>query len=153
MASSAELRTDRAMVIRYLAAGASNTLFGYGCFALFTRLLTPLIPYGYMVASLLANLLAITFSFLSYKWFVFKTQGNYLKEWVRCLGVYTGIMLLTTASLPFVVALVRRHTGNVHRAPYIAGALLLLVSVVFSFFGHRHISFSESRVSPESTGV
>lgn len=141
------------MVIRYLVAGVCNTLFGYGCFAFFTMLLTPLIPYGYMVASVLANLLAITFSFLGYKWFVFKTHGNYLKEWVRCLGVYTASMLLSTASLPFVVALVRRQTGNVQRAPYLAGVIVVLFSAVFSFFGHRHISFSGSRASSESTGV
>lgn len=141
------------MVIRYLAAGGCNTLFGYGCFALFTMLLTPLIPYGYMVAIVLANLLAITFSFLGYKWLVFKTHGNYLKEWVRCLGVYTGSMLLSTASFPFVVALVRRQTGNVQRAPYVAGALVLVFSVAFSFFGHRHFSFSGSRASSKSTGV
>lgn len=141
------------MVIRYLAVGACNTMFGYGCFALFTMLFTPLIAYAYVAASLLANVLAITFSFLGYKWFVFKTHGNYLKEWVLCLGVYSGSMLLSAASLPFVVALVRRQTGNAQRAPYIAGAFVLVFSVVFSFFGHRHISFGASRASSQSPRV
>ena len=141
------------MVMRYLAVGACNTIFGYGCFALLTMLLTPLISHGYVAANLLANLLAITFSFFGYKWFVFRKQGNYLKEWVRCLGVYAGSMLLSAASLPFVVALVRRQTGNAQRAPYIAGALVLVLSVGFSFFGHRRISFSGSRASSQSAGV
>ena len=135
--------------LRYLAVGACNTLFGYGCFALFTMLLTPLIAYGYVLASLLANFLSITFAFLGYKWFVFKTEGNYVKEWVRCLGVYAASMVLSAAVLPFVVAVVRRRTAYDHGAPYIAGAIVLVFSVIFSFFGHRHISFVPSKQDPQ----
>ncbi|MGA2005371.1 MAG: GtrA family protein [Terriglobales bacterium] len=142
--------TSSTMVMRYLAVGACNTAFGYGCFALFTFLLTPLIAYSYVVASLCANLFAITFSFLGYKWFVFRTHGNYLKEWVRCVGVYTGSMLLSAAALPFVVAAVRSQTGNDRTAPYIAGAIVLVFSVFFSFFGHRHISFRGSKPASQS---
>jgi putative flippase GtrA len=137
------------MAVRYLAVGALNTAFGYGCFALFTMLLTPLVSYGYILASLLANLVAISFSFLGYKWFVFKTQGNYLKEWIRCVGVYSGNMLLSAAALPMLVPMVRRQTGNARSAPYIAGAIVLAFSVVLSFFGHRHISFGRSRPNPQ----
>ena len=150
MTTTSQPSTSPIMVIRYLAVGACNTAFGYGCFALFTFLLTPLIAYSYVVASLCANLFAITFSFLGYKWFVFKTHGNYLKEWIRCIGVYTGSMLLSAASLPVLVPIVRRQTGNARTAPYIAGALVLVFSVVFSFFGHRHISFRGSKSSPQS---
>ena len=40
----------------------------------------------------LANLIAITVAFLGYKWFVFRTRGNYLVEWIRCFGVYGSSM-------------------------------------------------------------
>ena len=132
-------------VLRYLVVGACNTLFGYGAFALFTALLTPFLPYAYLAASLLANLFAITFAFLGYKWFVFKTHGNYLQEWVRCVGVYSGSIVLSAAALPLVVLTIRRHTGDAHSAPYIAGAIVCVASVIFSFFGHRHISFRGSK--------
>ncbi len=132
-------------LLRYLAVGACNTLFGYGCYALFTMLLNPLIAYGYVLASLLANFLSITFAFLGYKWFVFKTEGNYFKEWARCLGVYTTSMVLSAAALPFVVAMVRRQTGRDHSAPYIAGAIVLVLAISFSFFGHRRFSFGLSK--------
>jgi putative flippase GtrA len=137
-------------LIRYLIVGACNTVFGYGCFALFTLLLTPLLAYGYVAASLLANLFSITFAFLGYKWFVFRTKGNYLKEWIRCVGVYTGSMILSAASLPFVVALIRRQTSYNRSAPYIAGAVVLVFSVLFSFFGHRHISFADRTRTSQS---
>lgn len=137
-------------MVRYLAVGACNTAFGYGCFALFTFLLNPLLSYGYVLASLLANLFAITFSFFGYKWFVFRTRGNYLKEWIRCVGVYSGSMILSAMALPFVVAMIRRQTGYDRSAPYIAGAIVLVFSVVFSFFGHRHISFARGDTTAQN---
>jgi len=137
-------------LIRYLLVGACNTIFGYGCYALLTLLLTPALAYGYILASLLANLLGVTFSFFGYKLFVFKTKGNYLKEWIRCMGVYGGSMILSAAALPFVVGIIRRQPGHERTAPYIAGAVVLVFSVAFSFFGHRHISFAESTLPAQN---
>jgi putative flippase GtrA len=142
--------TRRLTIVRYIAVGACNTIFGYGCFVLFTLLLTPIFSYGYVAASLLANLFSITFAFFGYKWFVFKTKGNYLKEWIRCIGVYAGSMILSAAALPFVVGIIRRQPGHDRSAPYIAGAIVLVFSVLFSFFGHRHISFADGQQSTQS---
>jgi putative flippase GtrA len=127
--------------VRYLVVGAWNTLFGYALYAALTAVLTPLIPYSYMVASLLSNMVSITVAFLGYKWFVFKTKGNYLREWARCVVVYSGAIAVGLALLPILVAIVRHYTRYQRQAPYIAGALLTGVSVVFSFVGHRKFSF------------
>jgi putative flippase GtrA len=99
-----------------------------------------------MAASLLSAMLNITVSFLGYKWFVFKTRGNYLKEWGRCLMVYSGSILLGLALLPPTVFLVSYLTGNPSAAPYIAGALLLGLQVILSFLGHKRFSFKEGGV-------
>jgi putative flippase GtrA len=150
-ASAVQKRQPTLTLIRYLIVGACNTLFGYGCFALFTLLLSSTLSYGYVIASLLANLLSITFAFFGYKWFVFKTHGNYFKEWARCVGVYATSMVLSATALPFVVGIIRRHPGHERDAPYIAGAIVLVFSVAFSFFGHRQFSFASSeRVLPDS---
>ncbi len=75
--------------IRYLLVGGFNTIFGYGLFALLNWLFTDRLgPYSYMYACLLASPISITVAFLGYKWFVFRTNGNYVVEWFRCLGVY-----------------------------------------------------------------
>jgi putative flippase GtrA len=137
-------------LFRYLTVGACNTAFGFGCYAFFTLLLTQMFSYGYVLASLLANLLSITFAFLGYKWFIFKTHGNYLKEWIRCLGVYASSMILSVTALPLVVSIIRREPGHDRSAPYIAGAIVfvfsvLVSSVVFSFFGQPPISFADRR--------
>jgi putative flippase GtrA len=127
--------------VRYLLVGMWNTLFGYSLYAALTAGLTPLIPYSYMVASVLANVVSITVAFLGYKWFVFRTKGNYLREWARCVAVYSSAMAVGLALLPILVGLVRHYTRYQGQAPYIAGALLTGVSVVFSFVGHRRFSF------------
>jgi putative flippase GtrA len=129
---------------RYLVVGVVNTAFGYGSYAVLTALLTPHIRFAYIVASIVANFLAITFSFLNYKWFIFKTRGNYLREWSRCMVVYGGTMLLGTAILPVLVFLVRHLTAADRSAPYIAFALLTGASTLGGFLGHKNFSFAPS---------
>lgn len=126
---------------RYLLVGAWNTFFGYGTFALFTAVLNPIVPHSYIWASLLSSLLNITVAYFGYKWFVFKTKGNYLREWMRCVAVYSGGIAFALIALPVLVVLIRRNTRFVAEAPYIAGALLTVVVVVYNFLGHKKFSF------------
>ena len=126
---------------RYLVVGVWNTAFGYGTFALFTWVLGHYIPASYIAASLLSSILNITVSFLGYKLFVFKTKGNYLREWTRCLMVYSGSILIGLALLPPTVFAVSYVTGNERAAPYIAGALLMGGQVILSFIGHKKFTF------------
>jgi putative flippase GtrA len=126
---------------RYLLVGAGNTLFGYGSYALFTAILTPLMTHGYIVAAVVSSLLNITVSFLGYKLFVFKTKGHYLREWVRCVGVYSGGILFGVIILPILVALIRHNTRFFVEAPYIAGGLLTAFTALYGFLGHKHFSF------------
>jgi putative flippase GtrA len=129
---------------RYLAVGSLNSAFGYGSYAGLTALLTPCIPFGYIVASILANFLGITFSFLNYKRFVFKTKGNYLREWLRCIVVYGSIGLIGTAALGPIVYILRLFAHAEISAPYVAGAIVTVVTVTVSFLGHKNFSFASS---------
>jgi putative flippase GtrA len=126
---------------RYLLVGAWNTAFGYGSFAFFTALLGPVVPHSYIVASVISSLLNISVSYFGYKVFVFKTRGNYLREWIRCVAVYSGGILVGLIALPVVVMLIRRNTRFGVEAPYIGGALLTAFMVVYSFVGHKKFSF------------
>jgi putative flippase GtrA len=134
---------------RYLLVGICNTAFSYGTFAFFTAMLDKIVPQSYMLASVFASLINITVSFLGYKWFVFKTKGNYLREWIRCVGVYSGNILAGLALLPVIVYAIRHHFGLQRQAPYIAGALITGLTVLVSFFGHKHFSFKPSSSQPE----
>ena len=128
---------------RYLIVGIWNTLFAYGTFAMFTALLNGYMPFSYVVASLISSLLNITVSFLGYKWFVFKTKGNYLREWFKCLMVYSVSIAFGIVLLPPLVLIVAYVTQQPKAAPYIAGAILTFFNVIISFVGHKKFSFRD----------
>jgi putative flippase GtrA len=132
--------------VRYIVVGGFNTVFGYGLFALLNWLFRGLGSYNYMYAAVLANVIAISVAFLGYKWFVFQTRGNYLIEWIRCYAVYGSSALIGLASLPIMVPILRHVLHRPGQAPYIAGALLTMVTVLFSFFGHKNFSFRQKQV-------
>ena len=131
-------------VVRYLLVGGFNTCFGYALFVAFNYLFRALGVYGSEIASLLGNVIAITVAFLGYKWFVFRTHGNYLREWLRCLSVYGSSMLFALVMLPPLTLLLRRWYGHSQMASNVAAAILTVVTVAASYFGHKHFSFRRS---------
>lgn len=132
---------------RYILVGVWNTLFGYAMYAAFTALLTPHVPYAYLLASVLASLLNITVAFFWYKWFIFENRGNYLREWVRCVLVYSGAVAIGILLLPVFVYVLRHSTRFDSAAPYIAGAVLTGLNVIVGFLGHKTFSFQLPQVN------
>ena len=132
---------------RYILIGVWNTLFGYAMYAVLTALLTPHVPYAYIFASVLASLVNITVAFLGYKWVIFKTKENYLREWVRCVLVYSGGIVIGTLLLPVLVYAVRYSTRFDAAAPYIAGAVLTGLNAVVGFLGHKSFSFQSPQIN------
>ncbi len=127
----------------YLIVGVCNTLFGYSTYAGLTALLTPHVPYAYVAASVIGGFFAFTFSYWMYKVFVFRTKGNYLREWLRGITVYSISLTAITVLLPPIVYLLRHLTSANRSAPYIAGALLTGINAVSGFLGHKHFSFAK----------
>src|SRR5208282_768109 len=89
--------------VRYLLVGVWNTVFGYLVYVTLTWVFSRHVAYGYLYAAVLSNIIAITVAFFGYKWFVFKTRGNYLREWLRCFMVYGAAALPNLLLLPVVV--------------------------------------------------
>jgi putative flippase GtrA len=136
--------------VRYILVGGFNTLFGYGVFAFLTWLFRGLGSYNYMYAAVLGSVITISVAFLGYKWFVFRTRGNYLIEWIRCFGVYGSSALISLAGLPILVPILRHILRKPEEAPYLAGAILMMVTVVFSFFGHKNFSFRRKQIEEDA---
>ena len=137
------IKIDRKEAAAFLISGVWNTIFGYGVYAFFVWLLTGVLPAAFMFASIISTVFSITNSFFVLKFFVFKTKGNYLKEYIRCWGVYGAAGLINLALLPvavwiFNILLLREY---LHLSPYLAGLALLGIVVIFSFFGHKNITF------------
>ena len=140
-------RPQLRQALRYLLVGGFNTCFGYGLFVAFNYLFRSLGVYGSEIASLLSNVIAITAAFLGYKWFVFHTRGNYLREWLRCKSVYGGSMLFSLVMLPPLTLLLRHWFARAQMASNLAAAILIVVTVIASYFGHKHFSFRHSRTA------
>jgi putative flippase GtrA len=142
--SPSSQRAQAWQVIRYLMVGGFNTCFGYGLFVAFNYLFRRLGVYGSEIASLLSNIVAITVAFLGYKWFVFRTRGHYLREWLRCLSVYGTSMVFSLVMLPPLTLLLRHWFGPSQMASNVAAAILTVFTVAGSYFGHKHFSFRRS---------
>ena len=134
---------------RYVLVGGFNTVFGYGLFALLNWSFAGLGSYGYLFAGFLTSLISLTVAFLGYKWFVFRTRGNYLVEYIRCFGVYGSSMILGLTGLPILVPILRRSLHGPELAPYIAAAIMTVVTVTVSFLGHKNISFRQKHVEKD----
>src|SRR6266702_2575355 len=161
---------------RYLCVGVFNTFFGYLSFVVMLTLLNIVLPARFLyltvvLASILGVPLNITVAYLGYKFFVFRTKGNYLGEWLKCFAVYgTGMipgLVALSALTRFLQLIIHRNAASLHvvlsaverhldgrplaflqhsatgksMAGYIAGAILTGVSTIYSFVGHKTFTF------------
>lgn len=120
--------------IRYLLAGGFNTVCGY-----FLGVGTYLWLGGRMhiiYISILANILAITISFLTYKIFVFRTPGDWLKEYLKIYLVYGVTAIIGTLLLWLFVSLLSINI-------WLSQGLALLSVFAFSFFLNRSFTFKK----------
>jgi putative flippase GtrA len=162
--------------LRYLCVGAFNTVFGYLSFAVILTLLNGVLPQRFVyltvvLASILSTPINITVAYFGYKFFVFKTRGNYLVEWLKAFAVYgTGMipgLVVLSALTRLLESIIHRHAAPLHRllsslethftgrplatlhhlatgkamAGYIAGAIVIGFSTIYSFIGHKKVTF------------
>jgi putative flippase GtrA len=168
--------------VRYLCVGVFNTIFGYASFVVTLTLLNAVVPARLLyltvvAASLLSMPLNITVAYLGYKFFVFRTEGNYLRELLKCFAVYGTAMLpglvVLSALTRLLQAMIRNHAVRLYAllgaaeghlsgrplallqhiasgramAGYVAGAVVIGVSTVYSFVGHKKITFRSRKTA------
>jgi putative flippase GtrA len=175
-------RLPKAQFLRYVCVGVFNTVFGYCTFAIALTLLNAAIPARWLyltvvLASIVSNPVNITVAYFGYKFFVFKTRGNYLMEWLKCFAVYgssmvPGLVVLSGLSR-LLQAVIHGHAVELHAmlsavethlsgrplaalehiatgkamAGYIAGAIVIGASTIFSFVGHKKVTFKTKAVA------
>jgi len=120
----------------YLAVGGWNTVFGIGFYALVYLWLKDDVNYFIMLIP--CNIVAITNAYLCYKLFVFRTRGNWLREYLRFYVIYGLSMLVGMGLVALAVQVFKMH-------PIVAQALATGITIVASFFGHKNISFAVRR--------
>jgi putative flippase GtrA len=133
-------------VIRFLGVGVFNTVFSFflysGCVIFFGHLFPsygkPLVAD---IAFVVSTPIGITVAFLCYKHFVFRTKGNYLKEWLRCFLVYSVSFPMGLVIVPTATHLFERAAITHAYAPYLAGLVNSFCIACYSYFGHKKFSF------------
>lgn len=132
---------------RFLVIGGCNTLFGIADTFVLLKLLLLLRPSEPKLmgtaAMAVSSIINIGFSFLTYKWFVFQTKGNYRREYLRSLTIYLPSLALNTFLVAPLALVLKRWTGYDRGSVYMAMGTILTVTIVFSFFGHKHVSFKQ----------
>jgi len=119
--------------IDYLIVGLWNTIFGFVAFAALYYLFSAYI--NYIILLLISAVLSVSNAYIGYKIFVFKTKGNYLKEYLRFYAVYGVSIILNVVLLFLTVEFFKIN-------PVIAQAVVMWLTVVISYLGHKHFSFA-----------
>jgi putative flippase GtrA len=126
------LRAIRDQRVAFLVVGAMNTAIGIVWFTVFHLLLGGVVHY--LVLLVMAHVASVLCAFVLYRRIVFRVQGHVLRDLARFELVYLGGLAVNLALLPVVV-----EVGGVPVLP--AQLLIVGVTAVISFFGHKHFSF------------
>ena len=133
--------TARQRGLAYLVVGAVNTLSGYAVVVGLCHLLEGVWPL--LVTATLASLINITFSFVNYKLFVFKSRGGWLAQYLRCYVVYGSSALFSIGGLWVLVE-------QLALPVWLAQVLVMGVAMVGSFAGHELFTFKAKRHTAEA---
>jgi len=120
---------------RYLIVGAANTGVGFGLFVLLELLIGSFTSY--FVSLYGSFFLGSIVSFASHRALTFRVVGkrNVVKEFLRFQGVNLGSLALNSAGLPFLVEIAGL-------TPIVAQGLLVIVTTVVGYLGHKFFSFA-----------
>lgn len=123
------------LLAKYFLVGGFNTIFGY----LATVFLYYSLEHRFhiIIIGIIANVICITESFLTYKFLVFKSTDSWIYEYLRCYAVYGVSIALGLLGIWVLVDLMG--------VPFwLAQAGLLIVSVSVSFLGHKNFTFKNN---------
>jgi putative flippase GtrA len=119
--------------IRFVISGGINTALGLAMFpALYLALASLRIHYIYIL--IVSNFICVAFAFLTNKFFVFRTSGNYFMEFGRFVLFHLSHFALTLVAVPLLV----EFAGI---SPIVAQPFFAAAVVISSYFWHRHVTF------------
>lgn len=123
--------------LRFILAGGLNTLVGLAAYPVLYFALGWL-ALDYIVILAICQVFCICFAYLTHKFFVFKTQGNYVREYLRFITFHLVLFGVNVVVLRF---LVERLTLS----PVWSQLGFALLVVITSYLWHSRITFSHSK--------
>lgn len=119
---------------RYLITGLWNTIFGYGIFAGIYLFFGKEI--GYIGTAIFGHFFAVTHSFITQRYFTFRSTGNWKVEYARFNLTHLASLALGLVILPTLVEL-----GGI--SPFKAQAISTILIVIGTYFAHLTYTFKE----------
>lgn len=121
--------------IRFLLVGGFNTAVSYALFLAFVWFLT---PQRYQTALLLSWILSSVTSYLTQKFFVWQTPGNYFREYYRCLLTWSFAYLINALLLWFFVE-------KILWPAWLGQAVSICAVTVFTFVLFKYFAFARKQ--------
>ena len=136
MSRSSGLLLLRDQRVAFLVVGAINTVVGYlpsspGSWTVGERWGR---PWSYLAALACAHVVSVLFAFVLYRFVVFRVRGHVLSDLWRFETVYLSALAVNFVLLPVLVEIA-------HLPVLLAQALIVFVTSVMSWVGHKHYSF------------
>lgn len=125
------LRVVRDQRVAFLVVGGVNTVVGFLCFAGFLLLLG---QRRYLAVLVCAHVVSVLIAFVLYRFVVFRVRGHVLADLWRFETVYLAALAVNFVLLPLLVEIA-------HLPVLLAQALIVFVTSVMSWVGHKHYSF------------
>ncbi len=123
--------------IRFLIVGLANTGIRYILFAALTFSLT---TFHYQFSLFLSWMLSSFTAFLAYKFLVFETDGNHLKEYLKSVLTWTISYILNAVILEVLVTYLKLNV-------FLAQALALSIITINNYLMFKHFAFKQEKVS------
>lgn len=124
--------------LRFFVAGGLNTVVGLAAFPALFFLLQPL-ELSYMVVLAISQGLCIGFSYLTNKFLVFRTAGDYMGESLRFTAFHLGYFVLNLVVLRFCVE-------NLGFPPVPSQLGFAVLVIITSYLWHSRITFSRHQM-------
>lgn len=127
-----------------MVVGALNTLAAFGIFVVCSLTLGHYVDHrfgkiaGSLVTVGVSHVLTVLFAFVMHRRFVFRVRGHVLRDLARFESVYLAALGVNAVVLPVLVELGFNRIA--------AQAVIVVSTMILSFFGHRHFSFRRTTV-------
>ena len=139
------LRLIRDQRVAFLIVGGVNTAVGFGWFVVFELTVGRLLgDFGYLATLACAHVASVLCAFVLYRRFVFRVRGHVLRDLLRFEMVYLVSLGINFIALPLLVEFA-------HLVPIAAQALIVVVTTLVSWFGHRGFSFRRTAHEKEES--
>ena len=131
--------------LRFLLVGGFNTVFAYTILALILWLFENINTSARLefaqvwvanAALFVQYVITINVSFLTMRYYVFQSHGDWKKEFVKAWSVYLFLYLINSPILSFLMLFVGLQ-------PLVAQAVYLVFSTIVTFLLHKYYSFRQ----------